>query len=205
MRELFADRLSTLPEAALLLDAGGRPLSWVGQFQDVTERRRQEAELRHLAEHDPLTGLLNRSAFALALEQHLARVRRYGGEGALLMADLDGFKRVNDLHGHAAGDELLTACADALRGRLRESDAIARLGGDEFAVLLRGGGSEEAEIVARSLLAAVEHATLGAITASVGVASVGAGACRADELLRGADRAMYRAKRAGGGAFATCD
>jgi diguanylate cyclase (GGDEF)-like protein/PAS domain S-box-containing protein len=192
-----------LANLTFLRDGSGRPLSWVGQFQDITERRRQEAELRHLADHDPLTGLLNRRAFSLALERHLAHGRRYGGEGALLMVDLDGFKRVNDLHGHAAGDEMLTASAEALRSRLRESDVIARLGGDEFAVLLPTGGREEAEQVARGLVDAVARRTQGAMTVSVGVAPVGC-ARSADALLRGADRVMYRAKRAGGDAFDVC-
>jgi diguanylate cyclase (GGDEF)-like protein/PAS domain S-box-containing protein len=194
-----------LANLTFLRDAGGRPLSWLGQFQDITERRRQEAELRHLADHDPLTGLLNRRAFALALERHLAHGRRYGAAGALLMVDLDGFKRVNDQHGHAAGDDVLVACAAALRERLRESDGIARLGGDEFAVLLPAGGRAEAEVVAGEVVAAVERRTDGEITASVGVAPVGDAAMTPDDLLRGADRVMYRAKRAGGGAFLVCD
>ncbi len=104
-----------LANLTFLRDDSGRPLSWVGQFQDVTERRRREAELRHLADHDPLTGLLNRRAFERALEQHLARVGRYGVQGAVLMIDLDGFKAVNDAHGHGTGDALLASCAERLR------------------------------------------------------------------------------------------
>jgi diguanylate cyclase (GGDEF)-like protein/PAS domain S-box-containing protein len=195
----------TLATLVFLRDSGGRPLSWVGQFQDITERRRQEAELRHLADHDPLTGLLNRRAFLLAVEQHLARSRRYSAEGALLMVDLDGFKRVNDEHGHVAGDELLVACAAALRERLRESDVVARLGGDEFAVLLPRGGAAEAQVAARDIVAAIARHSRERITASVGVTSIATGACGADELLHGADRAMYRAKRAGGDAFRAGD
>jgi diguanylate cyclase (GGDEF)-like protein/PAS domain S-box-containing protein len=195
----------TLANLTFLRDSGGRPLSWIGQFQDITERRCQEAELRHMADHDPLTGLLNRRAFGLVLERHLVRVRRYGGGGALLMVDLDGFKRVNDQHGHAAGDELLVTCAEALRERLRDSDEVARLGGDEFAVLLPAGDREEAQVVAGGIVDAIERRTLGEITASVGVAPVGDAAATPDDLLRGADRVMYGAKRAGGGAFRVCD
>ena len=138
-----------LANLTFLRDEAGRPLSWVGQFQDVTERHRQEAELRHLADHDPLTGLLNRRSFERALEQHLARVRRYGLQGAILMIDLDGFKAVNDAHGHVTGDALLASAAARLRERLRTSDLLARLGGDEFAALLPAAGREEAEHVAR--------------------------------------------------------
>jgi diguanylate cyclase (GGDEF)-like protein/PAS domain S-box-containing protein len=193
-----------LASLTFLRDSGGRPLSWVGQFLDITERRRQEAELRFMADHDPLTGLLNRRAFSLALDQQLVRERRYGGDGALLMIDLDGFKRVNDLYGHAAGDDLLVACADALRARLRESDVIARLGGDEFAVLLPTGGRDEAAVVARGLAAAVAGRTSGEMTVSIGVAPMGHGGHTPDALLRDADRVMYRAKRTGGGSVEIC-
>ena len=117
-------------------NAPWRPLSWVGQFLDITDRREQEAALRHMADHDELTGLLNRRAFHRALEHHLARGRRYGTAGAILMLDLEGVKRVNDTLGHQAGDELIAGCGVTLRDRLRESDVLARLGGDEYAVLL---------------------------------------------------------------------
>jgi PAS domain S-box-containing protein len=92
---------------------------------DVTERRRLERRLRHLADHDDLTGLINRRRFQEELQRHLAEGRRYGLRGALLVLDLDGFKEVNDTHGHSAGDRVLCAVADALRSRLRESDIVA--------------------------------------------------------------------------------
>jgi diguanylate cyclase (GGDEF)-like protein/PAS domain S-box-containing protein len=185
-----------LATLTFLRDASGRSLSWVGQFQDITERRRREALLQHMADHDPLTGLLNRRAFGRALEAHLAAVRERGADGALLLVDLDDFKRVNDERGHKAGDELLIACADALRRRLRDGDLVARLGGDEFAVLLPRAGRHGAEAASRAIVAAIGS---GAVTASVGVVLITGASASADALLSGADHVMYVAKPAGGG------
>ena len=129
------------------------------QVQDITDRRRLEDQLRHLADHDPLTGLLNRRGIDRALAQHVARGRRYGAEGALLVLDLDGFKAVNDSLGHAAGDELIVTCAAALQNRLRETDILGRLGGDEFAVLLPAEGEAEAVIVAEAIVKVIREET----------------------------------------------
>ena len=155
----------------------GTPLHFLSQMQDVTERRRHEAELRHLADHDPLTGLLNRRSFERELERQVAQVERYGARGAAIVLDLDHFKTINDTLGHGVGDELIARVAHALRGRLRDSDVLARLGGDEFAVLLPEGGRDEAEAVAASVLEAVRgQAVLASsgharrVTASLGIA-----------------------------------
>lgn len=185
-----------------LRDDAGRPLSWVGQFLDITERREQEAALRHMADHDELTGLLNRRAFHRALEQHLARTRRYGPMGSIVMLDLEGVKRVNDTLGHQAGDELIAGCGETLRGRLRESDVVARLGGDEYAVLLPAGGRADAEVVTDALVTAVRERGEPRVTISAGVAVIDAESGTADELLVSADRAMYAVKRRGGDGFA---
>lgn len=183
-------------QATLVRDAAGTPLHVLGQMQDVTERREYEARLRHLADHDALTGLLNRRAFEEALDAHVARVRRYGAAGALLLLDLDGFKDVNDTHGHHAGDALLVRVADTLGVRLRETDVLARLGGDEFAVLLPMESAQAAELVARALVDVVRGLDAD-VTASVGVAVVADGDVTAEGLMIDADRAMYAAKGAG--------
>ena len=166
---------------------------------DVTERRRLERRLRHLADHDDLTGLINRRRFQEELQRHLAEGRRYGLRGALLVLDLDGFKEVNDTHGHSAGDRVLCAVADALRSRLRESDIVARLGGDEFAVLLPRETPAEAELVCRSLERAIpaEVSTPGdeRIEVSVGFAPFTDGVESVDDVLAAADASMYAAKQ----------
>lgn len=173
----------------------------------VQEGRRYESRLQHLAEHDPLTGLLNRRAFAGAVAEHLAATSEQDDlAGAVLVLDIDHFKEVNDTLGHRAGDEVIVRAADALRGRLRAEDAIARLGGDEFAILLRRGGITEAERVANAALETIrsQRARRGPggrqrpVTASIGmVALAGYGPATAEAALSAADLAMYDAKEAG--------
>jgi diguanylate cyclase (GGDEF)-like protein/PAS domain S-box-containing protein len=180
----------TLASLTFLRDEHGRPLCWVGQFQDVTE-------LRRMASRDPLTDALNRRAF----DAELARCAASGVHAALLLLDLDGFKEINDAHGHHAGDELLRQTADIIRGRLRRDDVLARLGGDEFVVLLPQTDLEEAARAADDLALLVAGQRFHfdgvecAVTASVGLAPV------SEPLLTlsAADRAMYAAKAVGGG------
>ncbi|MCW2997609.1 MAG: hypothetical protein JWN65_1158 [Solirubrobacterales bacterium] len=173
-------------------------------WHDVTERNEVHRRLQHLADHDPLTGLLNRRRFEQEVEHHLALCHRYGARGAVLLIDVDHFKYVNDTLGHSAGDELIIQIADALRARLRETDTLARLGGDEFAVLLPQVDEEGAQLVARSLVEDLRgHARARRdgprrpVTASIGVAVVGPGRLTADELMTQADLAMYDAKEGG--------
>ena len=188
-----------------LSDRHGEITHMVGTGIDVTEARRWveervegEARLRHMADHDALTGLFNRRRFEEELERHIARGRRYGMTGALLMLDLDGFKQVNDNHGHRIGDRVLTAVAAVLRHRLRESDVIARFGGDEFAVLMPVGGATRARELAKLLSSAV-HSDVGTpagpLSASVGIAVLDESSTP-DDLLSRADDAMYAEKRA---------
>ncbi len=162
----------------LIRDEHGAPAYFLSQIEDISARRRSELRLRHMADHDSLTGLLNRRAYERRLEDHLRRGERYGHDGAVLVIDLDDFKEVNDTLGHRAGDELIVRVAGALATRLRESDTLARLGGDEFAILTPTGGAAEAERLAESLLETVRHerAARGPggrarpVTASIGIA-----------------------------------
>ena len=179
----------------------------VGSGIDVTDARHLEAErtaaearLRHMADHDPLTGLYNRRRFEEELDRHIAHGRRYGMGGALLLLDLDDFKRVNDNFGHRAGDKVLSAVAVVLKHRLRESDIVARFGGDEFAVLMPVGGVGEATELAELLGAAIRAdvpTPAGPLTASVGIALFG-DLSTADDMLSRADDAMYAQKRSDG-------
>ncbi len=202
-------------------DEAGAFQGFRGVASDVTDRVRAEARAAHLAYHDPLTGLANRRRMMEELAAAFARVRREGGGAALLVVDLDRFKPVNDLHGHAAGDAVLCQVAARLREATRETDVVARFGGDEFAIMAhfaRPGptAADEAEDpdgddkarLARRVVAALERPFAlndGALTVSVGC-SVGVALAPADgsaieELLRNADLALYRAKAEGRGCF----
>lgn len=178
---------------------------------DVSEQRRYEQRLAHLADHDVLTGLANRRLFEKELERHLDHCRRYGPTGAVLLLDLDNFKQVNDTLGHGAGDELIVDVAGLLRQGLRATDLVARLGGDEFAVLLPRGDLADAESVAQSLVARVrEHAaTLDGVrrrvTTSIGVATFKAAAEHSLDMLALADLTMYDAKEAGRDRYAVVE
>ena len=163
--------------------------------------------MAHLAFHDPLTGLPNRALFVDRVTQALARSERKPQTTAVLFADLDNFKTINDSLGHAAGDELLMVVARRIRESLRPSDSAARFGGDEFAILLEDIGSERrimnaCERIMVSLVAQVDiQGTMIDPRASIGVALSRDATCNADGLLRDADLAMYAAKAAGKGNY----
>ncbi len=170
--------------------------------RDVTERRRYEQRLQHLADHDSLTGLYNRRRFDEEVERELSRTARSGSRGAAPSIDLDNFKAINDSAGHAAGDTVLREVARTLDARLRDTDVLARLGGDEFAVLLPTTGPQAARVTAEQLLEALRNCeidvdgTLFRISASIGVALVEPGSL-ANEILVSADLALYAAKTEG--------
>jgi len=174
----------------------------VAFYFDITDRKRDEARMLRAANHDALTGLANRRLFEERLAAALDTARAVGHRVAVLLLDLDGFKAVNDTHGHDAGDALLCAMAERMLGAVRAGDVVARLGGDEFVVLLAPvEGDCGAVRVARSLLDLLSRpvafrGTPLAVSASIGVALGGGTACGSD-LLKQADTAMYEVKRSG--------
>ncbi len=172
---------------------------------DVTERARMQDELERRATFDELTGAHNRASVVSALEGYISR-RRGKGERAVMFVDLDGFKDVNDRHGHAAGDELLRSVAQRIFDAVRETDIVGRIGGDEFLVVCPDiGGAEPARQLAGRLAEAIHGEPVHAGTAdiecrvSVGVTWSAGRRESADALVALADRAMYESKRAGNG------
>jgi diguanylate cyclase (GGDEF)-like protein/PAS domain S-box-containing protein len=178
----------------------------VESFRDISERRIAEETIRHMALHDQLTGLPNRSLLSDRLEMALTRARRHSEGLALLFMDIDGFKEINDEMGHAAGDKLLADFARRIQGILREEDTMARMGGDEFVVLLPGA-TRRADVarvldeITRASSAPFEwEGEMAYVGASIGVALLDDPSESQDSLLRRADHAMYAAKECGGGA-----
>jgi diguanylate cyclase (GGDEF)-like protein len=162
-----------------------------------------EIDLRYLAEHDSLTGLLNRRCFRAKLDRYVSFTARYGGQGAVMIVDIDGLKEVNDELGHQPGDNLIRRVADVLRERVRATDMVARLSGDEFAVLMPQTDTAGALQLGEDLRAEVaegfpEGSELGTATVSVGVSMFGGERGEsAEAVLVAADHAMYQAKEEG--------
>jgi diguanylate cyclase (GGDEF)-like protein/PAS domain S-box-containing protein len=192
-------------------DGDGAPLHFVAQTQDVTERKRAQAELAHQALHDPLTGLPNRLLFLDRLEVALAHLGRRDGAVAVLFLDLDRFKLINDSHGHEVGDQVLMEMAGRLRGLLRPSDTLSRFGGDEFTILCEEVSNDEdavavAERIADALAEPVPLVDREVfLSASIGIALGRDRAMSAGALLRDADAAMYGAKERGRSRYAIFD
>ena len=193
----FADGRVVAVSHRIMADGG-----WVSTHQDVTEQRRTQQRINHMANHDPLTDLPNRTLFRERMEQALARVKE-GESVAVLCLDLDSFKEVNDTLGHPSGDKLLEAVAERLQHCTRASDTIARLGGDEFAIIrTRVERPEDVLAMAERIVAEINrpfevdgHAIM--VGASVGIAVAPSDGDSADELLKRADMALYAAKAAG--------
>jgi diguanylate cyclase (GGDEF)-like protein len=177
---------------------------WLATHEDITERRRAEAEIVHLARHDVLTGLANRAEFNARLEEATKRLQRNGGSVTVMMIDLDKFKAVNDTLGHPAGDQLLVEVARRLKSSVRETDVLARLGGDEFAIIQEGGPNQHEGAIALALriISAItqpfylsgNQATVGA---SIGIALAPEHGVEPEELLKSADLALYDVKSNG--------
>ncbi|MEI6623692.1 MAG: PAS domain S-box protein [Actinomycetes bacterium] len=187
---------------SLVRDEHAMPLFYVSQYQDITEARATRTDLQYRAEHDMLTGLINREHLQTRMATLLDYEPRRAGVPAVLFCDLDHFKDINDGHGHAAGDHVLREVAKRIASVLRETDEVARLGGDEFVVVLPGVfGDAAARDVAEQIRAAVaQPLPVGdkrlIITLSVGVALARPG-IEAHRLLRDADFALYQAKNGG--------
>lgn len=184
-------------------DENGKITHYVGVFNDISAYKEYERRLQHLAHHDALTKLPNRAAFEEHCERALERARRERTQLALLFIDLDGFKSVNDIYGHAVGDRLLETVGQRINGTIRGDDALARVGGDEFTVLLHDiAGPESAAQVAHKLLdvLAQEIQVDGqeiSIFASIGISFFPSDAGDVQTLVTHADTAMYEAKNRG--------
>jgi diguanylate cyclase (GGDEF)-like protein len=169
----------------------------------LARAEKTEAQLRYIADHDSLTGLLDRRRFRSELDQYVSFSARYGGQGAVMIIDIDGLKAVNDAHGHHAGDVLIRRVAGIMRERVRATDIVARLSGDEFAVLMPQTDTEGALHLGEDLRAQVAESAesaldSGAATISVGITMFGGErGIGAEAVLLAADQAMYRAKEEG--------
>jgi diguanylate cyclase (GGDEF)-like protein len=201
-----ATRIDEMPDGRFMLltrspmEGGG----WVAIIEDITERRRAEAEIVHLARHDVLTGLANRAEFNARLEEASKRVKRNGVGVTVMMVDLDKFKAVNDTQGHLAGDQLLSEVGRRLQAAIRDTDVLARLGGDEFAIIQEGGPDQREgavalalriiETISRPFDVNGQEANIGA---SIGIAMAPEDGVEPDELLKRADLALYSVKSSG--------
>ncbi|MBF6988541.1 EAL domain-containing protein [Cupriavidus sp. IK-TO18] len=189
--------------SALAAQPDGPPAGYQAIAYDLTERRRVDEYIRHLALHDPLTGLPNRAELNERAQPMLLHARRHGERVALLLLDLDHFKHINDSLGHPVGDDVLRTMADRLKGAVRQGDLVARMGGDEFGVVLGGlRDDSEAELIAAKIQARVNEELLAGgqrlrVTLSIGMAIFPEDGDSLTELMKSADAAVYAAKQGG--------
>jgi diguanylate cyclase (GGDEF)-like protein/PAS domain S-box-containing protein len=175
----------------------------VAVVRDVSERKKAEQQLIHMADHDPLTHLINHRRFEQEIDKYLDYATRYGGGGAVLVIGIDSFKYLNDALGHKTGDELLQKIAGQLRSRMRKTDVLARLGGDQFGVLLHESERQRTAAIAEELRGLVESNRFVIerqsfrVTVSVGIAHIEDLKLGGKELLGQAEAAMYEAKENG--------
>jgi diguanylate cyclase (GGDEF)-like protein/PAS domain S-box-containing protein len=181
------------------IDEAGKMVGFVGTIQDITDRKRAERDLEKLAFYDPLTGLANRALFQRSIRRYISAAKANARQAALFLIDLDKFKEVNDSLGHAAGDELLVIVAEKLRRGMPEDVFLARLGGDEFAVIIPDADRAAAEAIGWHIVDMFET-TLQlkqgevSIGTSIGFVTIPEDGTEAEDLLRKADLALYRAK-----------
>ncbi|MCQ8129295.1 GGDEF domain-containing response regulator [Methylomonas rivi] len=201
--KVVGKRVWTMLSASMVRDPDGEPQYFIVQIQNITNRKYAEQQLIYLANHDPLTGLLNRDQFHNRLTQALSSVQRHDTRLALLYLDLDRFKLINDTLGHRLGDLLLQAVSDRLRSSVRVHDLLARLGGDEFIVLLNdiNHADDAARIAEKTIDLLTQPFTLEGndivVTASIGISVYPNDGKDSHTLLMNADTAMYLAKERG--------
>ncbi len=201
--EPYPKRLSI----SIVRDAAGQVINYIGSFEDITDSKAAQDKIRHLAHHDPLTGLPNRFSLYERIEQGMAFARRFEKSLAVMLIDLDHFKQINDTLGHPAGDQLLVQVAKRLEHTVRDSDIVARLGGDEFVVVLAGittvadaaeiAGNIVEKVSAPYSIAGNELRT----SPSVGICFYPQDAIDTSDLIKNADIAMYHAKASGRGNY----
>ncbi len=202
IRHRTGEHMWVSENAWAIRNAQGEIIGFEGTVTDATERKRAEDAISHLARHDGLTGLPNRWLLIERLIGSYLRDEPF----ALLILDLDGFKSVNDTHGHSAGDQVLACLAGRFQDALRDDDLLARIGGDEFALFLDGFDHAQAAEVAHRLIYVASRPirlpeVVVTVGTSVGIAVATDGSIDPDELLRQADSALYRAKEEGRGTY----